>query len=52
MMRSNDEAIETELRYLSVLEETTRFEIANNTLLLYAARQSTPVATFTTGRPF
>ncbi|MGY2131179.1 META domain-containing protein [Hymenobacter sp. HD11105] len=51
MMRSNDEAIETELRYLSVLEETTRFEIANNTLLLYAARQSTPVATFTTGRP-
>lgn len=51
MMRSSNEAIETELRYLSVLEETTRFEITDNTLLLYAAKQDAPVATFTAGQP-
>jgi hypothetical protein len=50
MMCSSDEAIEAELRYLSVLEETTHFEITDNTLLLYAAEQAAPVATFTAGQ--
>jgi hypothetical protein len=50
IMRSSDEAIETELRYLSVLEETTRFEITDNILLLYASEQDTPLATFTAGQ--
>ncbi len=34
------------MRYLSVLEQTTRFEISGNTLQLYAAKQATPLATF------
>lgn len=46
MMRASDEAVEAELRYLSVLEQTTHFEIAGDSLQLYAAEQNTPLATF------
>ena len=46
MMRRSNQAIEVEMRYLSVLEQTTRFEISGNTLHLYAAKQATPLATF------
>ncbi|WP_133271509.1 META domain-containing protein [Hymenobacter radiodurans] len=46
MMRRSNQAIEVEMRYLSVLEQTTRFEISGNTLQLYAAKQATPLATF------
>lgn len=50
MMRSSNQAIEVEMRYLSALEQTTRFEISGNTLRLYAARQATPLATFKAAR--
>ncbi|GAB2457629.1 hypothetical protein GCM10011375_06470 [Hymenobacter qilianensis] len=46
MMRCSNQAIEVEMRYLSALEQTTRFEISGNTLHLYAAYQATPLATF------
>ncbi|WP_084445518.1 META domain-containing protein [Hymenobacter roseosalivarius] len=46
MMRRSNQATELEMRYLSVLEQTTRFEISGNTLHLYAARQVVPLAMF------
>lgn len=49
MMRANDEAVETELRYLSALEQTTHFEVTGDSLQLYAAEQNTPIATFRAG---
>lgn len=46
MMRRSNQAIEEELRYLNVLEQTNRFEISGDTLHLYTAEQTTPLATF------
>jgi len=50
MMGRSNQAIEVEMRYLSALEQTTRFEISGNTLQLYAARQAAPLATFKAAR--
>jgi heat shock protein HslJ len=46
MMRRNDQTMELELRYLSVLKQSTRYEVTGNTLYLYAPEQATPLATF------
>jgi hypothetical protein len=51
MMRSSDEAIEAELRYMSILDKATHFEVTDNLLQLYAAEQDAPLATFKAGYP-
>ncbi len=45
MMRHDDQVVQTELRYLTVLEQTTRFEVSGTTLQLFAAGQTKPLAT-------
>ena len=46
IMRSDNQAMDAEMRFLSVLEQTTHFEISGNILHLYATKQAAPLATF------